>query len=59
MDATSQRWERLYSQTPLCDVPFHFANLRNSPFMLQYLGQVLALYPPGGLVVLRGCMPKA
>jgi hypothetical protein len=48
MATVSQRWENLYHHTPICDVPFHFANLRNSPFSLQYLTTVLSLCPRGG-----------
>ena len=54
MDNTSQRWERLYSQTALCDVPYHFANLNNSPFMLGYLTKVLRLCPSGGRTLETG-----
>ena len=54
MDAISQRWEHLYNQTALCDVPFHFANLHNSPFMLQYLRAILSRCPQGGRTLETG-----
>ena len=43
----SDRWAALYAATPLCDIPYHFANIRNSPPQLQYLTKVLTLCPRG------------
>ncbi len=38
----------MYNQTPLCDVPHHFANLSQSPFLQKYLATVLQFCPLGG-----------
>ena len=34
-------WARLYNRTPLRDVPLHWANMRRSPFLMDYLATVL------------------
>jgi hypothetical protein len=47
MSNAAYHWEQLYRQTPLCDAPRHFANMRNSPLMMHYLTTVLKLCPPG------------
>ncbi|HET6384004.1 MAG TPA: glycosyltransferase, partial [Armatimonadota bacterium] len=44
----THRWERMYSQTPLCQVPQHFPGVTGSPYMLEYLKTVLSLCPHGG-----------
>jgi len=43
-----ERWEDLYEQIPLCEVPGHYAAMQRSPFLQEYLGQVLARCPRGG-----------
>ena len=50
----ASRWALLYNQTPLCDVPRHFAGMRQSPFLLQYLTTVLSLCPVGGRTLETG-----
>ena len=47
-DPTASHWDRMYRQIPLQEVPRHFAGIRQSPFLLLYLTQVLSLCPPGG-----------
>lgn len=47
MSTTVRRWEQLYKQVPLCDVPRHYGGIRQSPFMLQYLTTILRLSPRG------------
>ena len=42
-------WTHFYnSGSALSEIPFHFANLRRSPFSLQYLTTILSLCPRGG-----------
>ncbi|MDQ3814906.1 MAG: glycosyltransferase, partial [Armatimonadota bacterium] len=43
-----QRWAHLYNQTPLCEVPRHFAGISHAPFLREYLATVLRLCPRGG-----------
>ncbi len=45
---TTKRWEDLYSQVSLLDVPRHFADIQRAPFLVEYLKAVLQLCPPGG-----------
>lgn len=47
MPTPADRWAELYHQIPLCDLPYHFANLNRSPFLLDYLATVLQLCPRG------------
>lgn len=54
MQTDFTRWEHLYRQTPLCDVPRHFAGIRASPFMLRYLTSILERTPPGGRTLETG-----
>jgi protein-L-isoaspartate O-methyltransferase len=54
MQTTAQRWEVIYNQIPLCNVPSHFAGMRNYPFLLQYLAAVLRLCPRGGRTLETG-----
>ena len=42
------RWSRIYDETPLVHVAHHFANIANSPFLIEYLKAVLWLCPVGG-----------
>lgn len=49
-----ERWEQLYDQTPLCDVPRHFAGMRRSPFLQEYLAEVLRRCPRGGRTLETG-----
>ena len=44
---TVLQWDQMYRQTPLAEVPRHFAGMQNSPFLLEYLTKVLTLCPPG------------
>ncbi len=53
MSSTASYWEQIYTQTPLALAPVHFANMRHSPFTMQYLTKVLSLCPEGG----RACEP--
>lgn len=46
-DTNASHWDQMYRQTPLRDVPGHFAGMRQSPFLLHYLTKVLSLCPPG------------
>ena len=48
MKTAALRWEEIYNQVPLCEVPRHFTGMNNSPFLLQYLTAVLRLCPRGG-----------
>ncbi len=48
------RWQMLYNQTPLCDVPRHFAGIRQSPFLLQYLRTILEHSGSGGRTLETG-----
>jgi|GEM_PF-1535481 len=48
MQDAAHRWEQLYNQTPLCDVPRHYAGMSRSPFLMEYLQTVLRLCPRGG-----------
>ena len=45
MTSTTTAWEKLYTRTPLCDIPFHYHNINNSPYLLRYLHQVLTFAP--------------
>ncbi len=44
----------MYNQTPLCDVPRHFTNLSQSPFLQKYLATVLQLCPLEGRTLETG-----
>src|SRR5438552_820585 len=33
----ARRWAQMYNQTPLQEVPRHFAGISRSPFLLEYL----------------------
>jgi glycosyltransferase involved in cell wall biosynthesis len=44
----------MYNQTPLCDVPRHFASLSHAPFLMQYLATVLRHCPSGGRTLETG-----
>ncbi|HVA91132.1 MAG TPA: glycosyltransferase, partial [Chloroflexota bacterium] len=44
----ADRWERMYSETPLCQVPQHYLGVTGSPYMIEYLKTVLSLCPRGG-----------
>ncbi len=48
MDSSAQRWEQLYNQTPLCEVPRHYAGMSRSPFLQEYLTTILRYCPQGG-----------
>ena len=48
MKPCSDRWETLYTQAPLCQVPQHFGEITRSPFLLEYLTRVPQLCPIGG-----------
>src|SRR5271154_2396815 len=50
----ANRWNQVYNQTPLAHVPYHFANMANSPFMMQYLTTVLRLCPDCGRTLETG-----
>ncbi|MBV9852071.1 MAG: glycosyltransferase [Armatimonadetes bacterium] len=52
--SASARWADLYNQTPLCDVPRHYAGLNGAPFLLEYLTEVLRRCPPGGRTLETG-----
>src|SRR5579871_5694256 len=54
MHPSASSWDLLYRQTPLCDVPRHFAGIRQSQFMLRYLSTILDLCPPGGRTLETG-----
>src|SRR5579884_1545385 len=54
MAARADRWTALYSEAPLCEVPYHFANTRNSPFTLDYFDTVLRHCPPGARTLETG-----
>ncbi len=43
--AEENRWEQLYMQSPPSDIPFHFDNIKNSQFQLEYLKAILNLTP--------------
>ena len=47
-------WARLYNRTPLRDVPLHWANMRRSPFLMDYLATVLRCCPDGGRTLETG-----
>jgi 2-polyprenyl-3-methyl-5-hydroxy-6-metoxy-1,4-benzoquinol methylase len=47
MHAPSRRWEQLYGQVPLCDMPRHFAAIADSPYLREYLETVLRYCPSG------------
>jgi 2-polyprenyl-3-methyl-5-hydroxy-6-metoxy-1,4-benzoquinol methylase len=49
-----QQWEDIYRQVPLSQVPQHLANIRNSPFTLEYLSTILRLYPSDGRTLETG-----
>src|SRR5450432_2602537 len=48
MTDKSHRWQQIYNQTPLRDVPGHYAGINSSPFLLDYLTTVLRHCPEGG-----------
>ena len=48
MSASTSQWEETYLRVPLCHVPQQFAGIAGSPFLLEYLKQVLLLCPRGG-----------
>ena len=48
MSASTSQWEDASRQVPLCHVPHQFAGIGRSPFLLEYLKQVLVLCPRGG-----------
>lgn len=52
--AERQRWQLLYDQVPLRDVPRHYAGLPQSPFLMEYLRQVLLRCPEGGRTLETG-----
>jgi len=54
MADASQRWERIYDAVPLATVPGHFAAMSGSPFMIQYLSEVLRRVPRGGRALETG-----
>ena len=54
MNSAATHWDQLYRNIPLCDIPFHFANIGNSSYLLQYLMHTLALAPPGSSALETG-----
>lgn len=48
-------WDPVILEPPLCDAPFHFANLRNAPYLWQLVLHVLALTPRGARALEAGC----
>ena len=40
-------WTRFYNEKPLREMPFHYANMKNSRFQLDYLTEVLRRCPGG------------
>ena len=48
MHTPTDRWQALYNQMPLSEVPRHFASLRTSPFLMQYMTAVLERCSSGG-----------
>jgi 2-polyprenyl-3-methyl-5-hydroxy-6-metoxy-1,4-benzoquinol methylase len=44
----------MYEARPLAHEPFHFANIANSPFTLQYLTTILGHCPRGGRTIETG-----
>ncbi|HLK59423.1 MAG TPA: methyltransferase domain-containing protein, partial [Chthonomonadaceae bacterium] len=54
MQDTAFRWMILTNQVPLSDVSRHFAGMRSSPFLMEYLTTVLKLCPPGGSTLETG-----
>lgn len=53
-DASCRQWQDLYNGIPLSDIPFHFANIRNSPFYTAYLSTVLRYAPRGSRTLETG-----
>ncbi|MCW3096929.1 MAG: hypothetical protein JWL77_2547 [Chthonomonadaceae bacterium] len=51
---TAVRWEQMYNDTPLRDVPAHFQGLCAAPFLQRYLDAVLRLCPPGSRTLETG-----
>ena len=49
-----ERWQRLYEQVPLCDVPRHFGGIAQAPFLRDYLKEVLLHCPDGGRTLETG-----
>ena len=48
------RWSRVYQRIPLSDVKRHYAGVSHSPYLLNYLTEVLKLCPPGGIALETG-----
>ena len=51
---SANRWNQVYNQTPLIHVPYHFANMANSAFMMTYLTTIHRLCPSGGRTLETG-----
>src|SRR5665213_803714 len=52
--SSSGKWAQMYEASPLAHSPYHFANIANSPFTLEYLSTVLRLCPVGGITLETG-----
>src|SRR6185437_6682437 len=50
----SRRWEELYTSVPLLSTPAHFANIARSPFLMEYLTEVLRRAPRGSRTLETG-----
>ncbi|MCW3058182.1 MAG: hypothetical protein JWQ02_3 [Capsulimonas sp.] len=51
---TAQRWEAIYDTVPLAAVSGHYSGMSGSPFMIQYLAEVLRRTPRGGRALETG-----
>lgn len=54
MGSSVARWEEIYNSVPLAAVPGHFANMRQSPYLTEYLLEVLRRVPRGGCTLETG-----
>jgi glycosyltransferase involved in cell wall biosynthesis len=54
MDAAADRWAKIYNEVPLAAVPGHYAGMSGSPFLIDYLLEVLRLCPRGGRTLETG-----
>jgi glycosyltransferase involved in cell wall biosynthesis len=54
MGSSVERWEDIYNRVPLAAVPGHYANVRQSPYLMEYLMEVLRLAPRGGRTLETG-----
>jgi hypothetical protein len=54
MTAACERWEQIYHDVPLAAVPRHYAGMAQSPFLIQYLLEVLRRCPRGGRTLETG-----